>query len=177
MTLPMTTVSPGEYLLYCGLIHGHMLCSAPAWPHTQAFEGISAASWTYSHSCFEVYLLQQGLTLKPKSLQRYTFCGTDITTTADALRCTCCGEDILTSTDALGCLDSTWIHPQVTVPLTQAHTGVFQPVQYSSTEMAAMPWPSASPSTSPLLLPECSQAQQSKMISSAAAQHTAKGKS
>ncbi|KAK4814666.1 hypothetical protein QYF61_024802 [Mycteria americana] len=38
----------------------------------------------------------------------------------------------------------------------------FQPVQYSSTETAAMPWPSVSPGPSPLLLSKCSQAQQSK---------------
>ncbi|KAK4830965.1 hypothetical protein QYF61_014424 [Mycteria americana] len=39
-------------------------------------------------------------------------------------------------------------------------TPEFQPVQYSSTETAAMPWPSASPGARPLLLPRCSQAQQ-----------------
>lgn len=44
----------------------------------------------------------------------------------------------------------------------------FQPVQYSSTETAAMLWLSSSPGTLPLLLSECSQAQQSKMISSTA---------
>ncbi|KAK4829709.1 hypothetical protein QYF61_006084, partial [Mycteria americana] len=48
-------------------------------------------------------------------------------------------------------------------------TPEFQPVQYSSTETAAMHWPSASPGASPLLLSKCSQAQQSKMISSTAA--------
>ncbi|KAK4819979.1 hypothetical protein QYF61_017294 [Mycteria americana] len=49
----------------------------------------------------------------------------------------------------------------------------FQPVQCSSSETAAMPWPSASPGASPLLSSECSQAQQSQMISSAAIQHAA----
>ncbi|KAK4825372.1 hypothetical protein QYF61_027125 [Mycteria americana] len=53
----------------------------------------------------------------------------------------------------------------------------FQPVQSSSTEPAAMPRPSASPGTPPLLLSECSQAQQSKIISSTAGQQAAKAKS
>ena len=44
----------------------------------------------------------------------------------------------------------------------------FQHFQYSSTETAAMPWLPASPSAWPLLLSQCSQAQQSKMISSTA---------
>lgn len=52
-----------------------------------------------------------------------------------------------------------------------------QPVQFSSTEAAAMPWPSASPIASLLVLSECSQAQQSRMISHTAGQHTVKAKS
>ncbi|KAK4816309.1 hypothetical protein QYF61_014607 [Mycteria americana] len=56
-------------------------------------------------------------------------------------------------------------------------TPEFQPVQYSSTETAAMPWPSASPGARPLLLSKCSQAQQSKVISSTAARQAVKAKS
>ena len=50
----------------------------------------------------------------------------------------------------------------------------FQPVQYSSLETAAMPWPSARPGVSPWLLSKCSQAQQSKMISRTASSESKK---
>ncbi|KAK4826643.1 LOW QUALITY PROTEIN: hypothetical protein QYF61_010571 [Mycteria americana] len=53
----------------------------------------------------------------------------------------------------------------------------FQPVEYSSTETAAMPWPPASPGASPLLLSQCCQAQHSKLISSPAARQAVKAKS
>ncbi|KAK4828439.1 hypothetical protein QYF61_026596 [Mycteria americana] len=71
-----------------------------------------------------------------------------------------------------------WAYPQLQMPqgvllphglihrsqsLLLEFTLEFQPDQYSSTEAAAMPWPSASPGTWPLLLSECSQAQQSQM--------------
>lgn len=36
MALPMAAVLPGEHLLSCGIIHGQMLPSAPAWIYPQA---------------------------------------------------------------------------------------------------------------------------------------------
>ena len=136
---------PSEiYLLQCGLTHSYLpfrsKC-APTWPYpwlqslqgcTCSVVGLSMATrfemlqhdLMHSHRCFEVYLLQRGLILGLQSLQRYTFCGTDITMATDALRCTFADMDLLTATDASGCPAPAWTHPQVAVPLTGVHTGV-----------------------------------------------------
>lgn len=140
--LAITAASPGEHLLCCGLIPGHMLLSAPASPHAQPSEGVPVASWTYPQpQMLRGYLLQHGLTLGSQSLQRCSYCGTTISTATDTSRCTCCGEDLFTATGTLECLDSTWIHAQATVPLTQDHTGVLacsvQQHRHSSYALAA----------------------------------------
>ncbi|GAB0190594.1 interleukin-18-binding protein [Grus japonensis] len=77
----------------------------------------------YSHRYFEVHLLQCGLIFGPESLERYTCCGTDITTATDALRCTCSVLDLFMATDASGHPAPAWTHSQVTVPSTRVHTG------------------------------------------------------
>ena len=121
----------------------------------------------HHHRCFEVYLLQHELILGPQSLQRYTCCSTDITTATDASRCTCSGMELSTATDDSGCPAPAWTHPQVTVPLTQVHTGVPAcPVQQHRNSSDTLTI--CQPGTSSLLLSEYSQAQQSKMISSTA---------
>lgn len=45
----MVAVLPGEYLLCCGIIHGHTLSGAPAWiyPQPLMLQYLPAATQTY----------------------------------------------------------------------------------------------------------------------------------
>jgi len=118
----------------------------------------------HSHRCCKKYLLQRGFICRPQSLQRNTCCSTDITTATDASRCTMLWHGLVHGHRHFGvscsCVDSSTGDS----PFDLSSHWASSP----SSTAAAMPWPSASPGTSPFLLSKCSQAQQSKMISSTA---------
>lgn len=74
----MAAVLPGEWLLSCGIIHGHTLSGAPAWVYPWALmcQHLPAAAQTYPG---------------PPSLQRYSCCCT-VTARATAASTSACSH-------------------------------------------------------------------------------------
>lgn len=127
-----------------------------------------------------VSLLWCGFIHGPQALQGYTCCGMDLPMATDTSRCS---SMALSMTRYFSVYLLQWTHPWPQTPCKPMHgsqalrlvfTLKFQLAQYSNREAAAISWPSASPGASPLLLPNCSRAQQSKMMISRTA---VKGKS